>query len=254
MSTTSRDERIAALLGDERVVQVHVREHLEQRLHSGDTLRVKFGVDPSRPDLHIGHYVAFRKLRQFQELGHTVVVIIGDWTAQIGDPRHALPGPGRRRPGPSRGAREPGCGFDVPKEATGPAAAFAIARARPRLGPGHQQVAPRPGDANVEEAALLRDGVGGVRLADGEQAFLEARQEDGVPFETFRPMEGQEVHPVRRPAQLIGRCAIQRGGDPARARTAHRRVSRAGADSARRRPPGLPGEWMADLPLVPRAR
>ena len=82
----THDQRITELLGDARVAQVVVREHLERRLRSGDTLRVKFGVDPSRPDLHIGHYVAFRKLRQFQNLGHTVVVIIGDWTAQIGDP------------------------------------------------------------------------------------------------------------------------------------------------------------------------
>lgn len=86
MNGDNSEARIAALLGDERVAQVQVREHLEQRLRSGATLRVKFGVDPSRPDLHIGHYVAFRKLRQFQDLGHTVVVIIGDWTAQIGDP------------------------------------------------------------------------------------------------------------------------------------------------------------------------
>lgn len=49
-------------------------------------LRIKFGVDPSSTDLHLGHTVCFRKLCQFQELGHTVVVIIGDWTAQIGDP------------------------------------------------------------------------------------------------------------------------------------------------------------------------
>ncbi|MGH2586095.1 MAG: tyrosine--tRNA ligase, partial [Dehalococcoidia bacterium] len=49
-------------------------------------LRVKFGVDPSSADLHLGHTVCFRKLREFQEMGHTVVIIIGDWTAQIGDP------------------------------------------------------------------------------------------------------------------------------------------------------------------------
>src|SRR4051812_8602770 len=49
-------------------------------------LRIKFGVDPSSSDLHLGHTVCFRKLRQFQELGHTIVIIIGDWTAQIGDP------------------------------------------------------------------------------------------------------------------------------------------------------------------------
>jgi tyrosyl-tRNA synthetase len=49
-------------------------------------LRIKFGVDPSSADLHLGHTVCFRKLRQFQALGHTIVLIVGDWTAQIGDP------------------------------------------------------------------------------------------------------------------------------------------------------------------------
>ncbi|HEX5165587.1 MAG TPA: tyrosine--tRNA ligase [Thermomicrobiales bacterium] len=86
MMHTNRDRLIADLLSDARVALIQVREHLERRLRTGDSLRVKFGVDPSRPDLHIGHYVAFRKLRQFQQLGHTVVIIIGDWTAQIGDP------------------------------------------------------------------------------------------------------------------------------------------------------------------------
>src|SRR3712207_5438267 len=80
------DRAIDALLGDDRVVEVNVRESMEKKLRSGRTLRVKQGFDPSRPDLHIGHYICFKKLRQFQELGHTVVVIIGDWTAQIGDP------------------------------------------------------------------------------------------------------------------------------------------------------------------------
>jgi tyrosyl-tRNA synthetase len=68
------------------VVEVFVREDLERKLLAGRPLRVKMGFDPSRPDLHIGHYVGFKKLREFQELGHTIVVIIGDWTAQIGDP------------------------------------------------------------------------------------------------------------------------------------------------------------------------
>ena len=53
---------------------------------AGRPLRIKFGVDPSSADLHLGHTVCFRKLRQFQQLGHTVVIIVGDWTAQIGDP------------------------------------------------------------------------------------------------------------------------------------------------------------------------
>ena len=49
-------------------------------------LRVKLGLDPSRPDIHIGHAVVLNKLRQFQDLGHHVVLIIGDFTAMIGDP------------------------------------------------------------------------------------------------------------------------------------------------------------------------
>lgn len=57
-----------------------------EALRSGRRLRLKFGVDPSRPDLTLGHVVVFRKLRQLQELGHQVVLIVGDWTAQIGDP------------------------------------------------------------------------------------------------------------------------------------------------------------------------
>ena len=56
------------------------------RLNNGDHLRLKMGFDPSAPDLHLGHVVGLRKLRQLQNLGHTVVVIVGDWTARIGDP------------------------------------------------------------------------------------------------------------------------------------------------------------------------
>ena len=59
---------------------------LRKKLSEGRPLRVKFGVDPTAPDLHLGHSVPLRKLRQFQDLGHLVVLIIGDFTAQIGDP------------------------------------------------------------------------------------------------------------------------------------------------------------------------
>ncbi len=59
---------------------------LLKKLESGRPLRVKLGVDPTAPDLHLGHAVPLRKLRQFQDLGHTVVLIIGDFTAFIGDP------------------------------------------------------------------------------------------------------------------------------------------------------------------------
>lgn len=59
---------------------------LVEAREKGRPLRVKYGADPSAPDLHLGHMVPIRKLRQFQELGHQVVFIIGDFTAQIGDP------------------------------------------------------------------------------------------------------------------------------------------------------------------------
>jgi len=59
---------------------------MKRKLAKGTPLRVKLGVDPTAPDLHLGHAVPLRKLRQFQDLGHTVVLIIGDFTALIGDP------------------------------------------------------------------------------------------------------------------------------------------------------------------------
>lgn len=59
---------------------------MRKKLERGTPLRVKLGVDPTAPDLHLGHAVPLRKLRQFQDLGHTVILIIGDFTALIGDP------------------------------------------------------------------------------------------------------------------------------------------------------------------------
>jgi tyrosyl-tRNA synthetase len=70
----------------ERAVQIHIAEHLQARLERGEKLRIKLGLDPTAPDLHVGHLVLFDVLRSFQDDGHTVVVIIGDYTAQIGDP------------------------------------------------------------------------------------------------------------------------------------------------------------------------
>ena len=68
------------------VVDIVVERELRALLESGEKLRLKMGFDPSRPDLHLGYAVALRKLRQFQELGHQVILIVGDWTARIGDP------------------------------------------------------------------------------------------------------------------------------------------------------------------------
>lgn len=68
------------------VAEVVGEDELRRWLKSGRTLRLKQGFDPSKPNLHVGHAVGLRKLRAFQELGHQVVLIVGDWTAQIGDP------------------------------------------------------------------------------------------------------------------------------------------------------------------------
>ncbi len=61
-------------------------DELYQRAQEGRPLRIKYGADPSAPDLHLGHYVPISKLKQFQDMGHTIVFIIGDFTASIGDP------------------------------------------------------------------------------------------------------------------------------------------------------------------------
>jgi len=81
MSVTSKIDRIYA-----NAVDVIPREELDRRLKSGVALRVKLGFDPTAPDIHLGHAVVLRKLRQFQDLGHTAVLVIGDYTARVGDP------------------------------------------------------------------------------------------------------------------------------------------------------------------------
>jgi tyrosyl-tRNA synthetase len=67
-------------------VNIEVEPHLRNAIESGRKLRVKLGIDPSSPDIHLGHTVVLGKLRDFQELGHVAVLIIGDFTARIGDP------------------------------------------------------------------------------------------------------------------------------------------------------------------------
>jgi tyrosyl-tRNA synthetase len=82
------DEQMAVLTA--RAVDLHsaaeLKARLEARAKEGKGLRIKLGADPSAPDLHLGHCVALNKLREFQECGHTVVFIIGDFTGMIGDP------------------------------------------------------------------------------------------------------------------------------------------------------------------------
>lgn len=69
-----------------KTAEIINESELIERIESGKTLRVKLGADPTAPDLHLGHYVVLRKLRDFQELGHQIVFIIGDFTGLVGDP------------------------------------------------------------------------------------------------------------------------------------------------------------------------
>lgn len=81
-------EQLDIIVGN--IVEIISTEELEKKLqHSlqtGSPLKIKLGADPSRPDLHLGHSVVLRKLREFQDLGHEAILIIGDFTAMIGDP------------------------------------------------------------------------------------------------------------------------------------------------------------------------
>src|SRR3989338_10330263 len=70
----------------EGIIDLISEEELRQRLNEKHFLRIKYGADPSTADLHLGHTVPLRKLKQLQDLGHKIVFIIGDFTARIGDP------------------------------------------------------------------------------------------------------------------------------------------------------------------------
>ena len=71
---------------EEIIPEQELRDKIENSIKNDKPLIVKLGCDPSRPDLHIGHSVVLRKLRHFQDLGHQAVLVIGDFTAMIGDP------------------------------------------------------------------------------------------------------------------------------------------------------------------------
>src|SRR5471030_2230155 len=82
------DEQLAYMKkgAAEIIRESDLRERIEESLASGKPMRVKAGFDPTAPDLHVGHTVLIRKLKHFQDLGHTVIFLIGDFTGMIGDP------------------------------------------------------------------------------------------------------------------------------------------------------------------------
>ncbi len=81
MSAVPNTDRIYA-----NAVDIVPHKELERRLRSGAELRVKLGIDPTAPDIHLGFVVVLKQLRAFQDLGHTAVLVIGDYTARVGDP------------------------------------------------------------------------------------------------------------------------------------------------------------------------
>ncbi len=85
MPNTNTDETKIKQLLSRAVEEIFVKEEMEKDLLSGRELRIKFGIDPTGPKIHLGRAIPIRKLREFQKLGHKIVLIIGDFTAQIGD-------------------------------------------------------------------------------------------------------------------------------------------------------------------------
>ncbi|MEK7104821.1 MAG: tyrosine--tRNA ligase [Patescibacteria group bacterium] len=85
MKVITDEKKIEEVLG-RGVEEIIEKEHLVNNLKSGRRLNIKFGIDPTMPDLHLGHSVPLKKLRQFQEMGHLAILVIGDATAMVGDP------------------------------------------------------------------------------------------------------------------------------------------------------------------------
>lgn len=86
MKTPEEQLEIIRSGAEEVIPEAEFLKKLRRSVQSGKPLRIKQGFDPTAPDIHLGHAVGLRKLRQFQDLGHTVVLIVGDYTAMVGDP------------------------------------------------------------------------------------------------------------------------------------------------------------------------
>ncbi len=84
MATNTDENKIRELL-EKNIEEVSVKSELEAALKSGEVLRIKLGIDPTGPKIHLGRAIPLRKLRDFQKMGHQVVLIVGDFTAQVGD-------------------------------------------------------------------------------------------------------------------------------------------------------------------------
>src|ERR1700709_788344 len=96
MGTPAQDAAFLARNAAESLPAGGLQGRLEAAQPEGRQPRAKLGLDPTAPDIHLGHTVVLQKLREFQELGHRVVLIVGDYTARVGDPRRrSAPPPAR---------------------------------------------------------------------------------------------------------------------------------------------------------------
>src|SRR5512144_434160 len=86
MGSPAEDAAFLARNAAESLPQGGLQGRLEAAAREGRQLRAKLGLDPTAPDIHLGHTVVLQKLREFQDLGHRVVLIVGDYTARVGDP------------------------------------------------------------------------------------------------------------------------------------------------------------------------
>ena len=89
MKKSAGDQHINEIL-TRGVEEIFVKKHLEEALFSGKKLRVKYGIDPTGPSIHLGRASTLRKVKSFQDLGHQIVLVVGDFTARIGDPSDKL--------------------------------------------------------------------------------------------------------------------------------------------------------------------
>ena len=85
MKVITDEKRIDELL-EKGIENIFVKEELKKKLLSGKKLKIYLGIDPTGPTLHMGHAIPLKKLKEFQELGHQVILLMGDFTAMIGDP------------------------------------------------------------------------------------------------------------------------------------------------------------------------
>jgi tyrosyl-tRNA synthetase len=199
---------------------------LEHKLALGRPLRVKFGVDPTAPDIHLGHAVALGKLREFQDAGHLVVLIIGDWTARVGDPS------GRISTRPMLGEEEIARNADTYRQQAfrilDPARTETRANGEWFAGLGLEEVFRLAGSATVNQLLRRNDfaeRVGADRpisvlellyplMQAYDSVMVEADVELGGTDQLFNLMLGREIQSAYgRPAQVVMTMPILPGVD-----------------------------------------